>query len=43
MKKYMTPSIEEIKLVGQEHITAGSVDGSGYVNNNVPSAPGGKK
>lgn len=42
MKKYMAPSMEEIKLVGQEHITAGSVDGAGSVETNVPT-PGGKK
>ena len=39
MKKYMAPSMEEIRLVGQEHIAAGSVDGSGYVDTTVPAGP----
>ena len=40
MKKYVAPSVEEIKLVAQEHMAAGSVDGSGYVDENVPTPPG---
>ena len=43
MKKYTTPSLEEIKLVSQEQI-ASSVDGSGSVVSTVPTPPaGGKK
>lgn len=29
MKKYTTPSVEEIKVVSMEHITQGSAGGSG--------------
>ena len=39
MKKYMTPSLEEIKLVSQEHI-ASSVDGYGDVVTTKPTRPG---
>lgn len=39
MKKYVAPSMEELKLVAQDHITAGSVDGKGYVDANSPTPP----
>lgn len=38
MKKYVAPSMEELKLVSQEHITS-SVDGYGTVVETRPTRP----